>query len=143
MNAPQDKGEFDRWFRSAEAAYSFAERDLEKGDYKLACIRAHQASEKALKALLWGSGNPAYGHSLKKLYGRVSKILGEDEKVMEDSARLDEYHLLAKKHEVWERGILEEPLTKKEAEEALQRAKRILEWVKKRCGGAETRDKKD
>jgi len=71
-----DEGEFERWMRSAEATLSSARRDAEGGDYGWACFKAHQAAEKALKALLWGSGNPTYGHSLKRLYEPRPSSLG-------------------------------------------------------------------
>jgi len=49
-----DVSEYERWTRSAVRTLESAERDAEHGDYNWACFKAHQAAEKALKALLWG-----------------------------------------------------------------------------------------
>jgi HEPN domain-containing protein len=39
------------WFRQALRDLEHAIRSLEQGDYEWACFAAHQASEKAVKAL--------------------------------------------------------------------------------------------
>ena len=51
-----DASEYERRMKSAIRTLKSAEHDVEHGDYNWACFKAHQAAEKALKSLLWGSG---------------------------------------------------------------------------------------
>jgi len=44
--------------------------------YNRACFKAHQATEKAIEALLWVLGNPLTGHSLPALVLRLKEVLG-------------------------------------------------------------------
>lgn len=66
---------------SAEATIKSASKDLSANEYSWACFKAHQAAE---KALLWGAGNPRYGHSLKKLYEETRKTLETMKKCLEN-----------------------------------------------------------
>jgi len=51
-----DAQEYERWMKSAYKTLESARRDRENGFYNWACFKSHQASDKALKALLWGLG---------------------------------------------------------------------------------------
>lgn len=125
-----DREEYERWMESAERTLRSAEKDLAAEEFSWACFKAHQAAEKALKAVLWGSGTPTYGHSLKKLYERLESLLRlGDREVMEDCLRLDKYYTATRYPDVWESGAPEEYFTKLEAEEAIERARRVIRWV--------------
>lgn len=52
------------WFRQAEADLRHARNALEAGDYEWSCFAAHQAAEKALKAVFLKMGMDAWGHTL-------------------------------------------------------------------------------
>jgi len=127
-----DEDEFGRWITSAQATLNSAVKDLRGGEYNWACFKSHQAAEKALKALLWGSGNPRYGHSLKKLYDALEGLIGGDDRIKEDCLRLDKYYTSTRYPDVWESGMPEEYFSESEALEAIRRAEEVLSWVKAR-----------
>ena len=125
-----DEDEFGRWITSAQATLNSAVKDLRGGEYNWACFKSDQAAEKALRALLWGSGNPRYGHSLKKLYDALEGLIGGDDRIKEDCLRLDKYYTSTRYPYVWESGMPEEYFSESEALEAIRRAEEVLSWAK-------------
>ncbi|MEM1977923.1 MAG: HEPN domain-containing protein, partial [Candidatus Caldarchaeum sp.] len=71
-------------------------------------------------------------HSLKKLYEALQALVGEDDKIEEDCLRLDKYYTATRYPDVWESGTPEEYFSESEAMEAIDRAKNVLHWVKRR-----------
>jgi len=125
-----DESEFRRWMLSARRTLESARRDAGAGDYNWACFKAHQAAEKALKALLWGLGEPAVGHSLVVLVERLAQLsLPVSDRVRELAARLSKLYTPTRYPDVWESGIPEDYYTKGEAEEAIRWAEEIVSWA--------------
>ena len=125
-----DEGEFERWMASARRTLESARRDAEAGDYNWACFKAHQAAGKALKALLWGLGEPAVGRSPVALAGRLSQLgLPVGERIRELAARLSKFYAPTRYPDVWESGIPEDYYTRSEAEEAIKRAGEVIAWA--------------
>jgi len=126
-----DIGEYSRWMESARRTLQSARGDLERGDYNWACFKAHQAAEKALKALLWGVGAPAPGHSLPKLLEKVKEVLSIEAPldVCEACIRLNKFYIATRYPNAWSEGIPEEYYSRSEAEEAIRYAAKVLEWV--------------
>jgi HEPN domain-containing protein len=126
-----DEGEFRRWIESARRTLRSAVRDLEGGDYNWACFKAHQAAEKALKALLWGVGRPRVGHSLPKLLQQIEEELGirAPGEVREACIRLNKLYTPTRYPDVWSEGIPEEYYSESEAREAISQAGRVIGWV--------------
>lgn len=130
MNVPLDEAEYKRWMLSAKKTLESAMRDAVAGDFNWACFKGHQAAEKALKALLWGVGAPAFGHSLLALAERLSEVgVGVEERVRDLAARLSKFYTPTRYPDVWSEGIPEDYYTRSEAEEALRQAAEIIEWV--------------
>jgi len=126
-----DEKEFDRWIRSSIKTIESSKKDLELGEYSWACFKAHQAAEKALKALLWGIGSPGYGHSLPKLIEYIiQQGIEAGEEIRMYSIRLNKFYTATRYPDVWSEGIPEEYYTREEAEEAIEYAEKILEWVR-------------
>lgn len=65
------------WLRQARRDLDHAYRSLAAGDHEWACFAAHQAAEKAVKALLMARGIDAWGHAVTFLLG----LLPEGERV--------------------------------------------------------------
>ena len=124
--------EFERWFRSAKLTLQAAYVDLEAGNYNWVCFKCQQAVEKALKALLWGLGNPMPGHSLKKLVEKLIELGVDVPKVIHDyCVELSKYYTITRYPNMWESGVPEEYFTKVEAEEAIKKTESVLSWVEK------------
>jgi len=127
-----DISEFDRWLRSALRTLESAKRDLEFGDYNWTCFKAHQTVEKALKAILWGIGKPRIGHSLIHLLNYLTEIIGVNppDDVVNACITLSKFYTPTRYPDVWSEGIPEEYYSRKDAEEAIRFAMRVIEWVK-------------
>ena len=126
-----DEAEFGRWIESARRTLESARRDAEHGDYNWACFKAHQAAEKALKALLWGAGKPRTGHSLPKLLDNIREELGIEapKEIQEACIRLNKLYTPTRYPDAWSEGIPEEYYSESEAVEAITWAEQVLEWV--------------
>ena len=87
-----DQEEFDRWLSQAKHTLGSAARDANQEDFSWACFKAQQAGEYALKALLRGLGQPAYGHALKRLVGELTELdLEVPEEVQSTGQALDRH----------------------------------------------------
>jgi HEPN domain-containing protein len=125
-----DESEFERWMLSARRTLVSARRDAQAGDYNWACFKAHQAAEKALKAVLWGLGELAIGHSPVALVERLAQLgLPVSERIRELAARLSKFYTPTRYPDVWESGIPEDYYTGSEAEEAIRWAGEIINWA--------------
>jgi len=127
-----DVSEFDRWLRSALRTLESAKRDLEFGDYNWTCFKAHQTVEKALKAILWGVGKPRVGHSLIHLLNHLTEVIGVNppDDVVHACITLSKFYTPTRYPDVWSEGIPEEYYSRKDAEEAIRFAMRVIEWVR-------------
>ena len=128
---PLDEEEYRRWLESARRTLESARGDLQRGDYNWACFKAHQAAEKALKALLWGTGSPKTGHMLPKLLSAVEEVLGvrAPEEVRDACLRLNKMYIPTRCPGAWTEGIPEEYYGESEAREAIMLAEHIIAWV--------------
>jgi HEPN domain-containing protein len=128
-----DAGEYERWMRSARRTLLSARAELNSGidTYNWVCFKAHQAAEKALKALLWGSGIPVIGHMLPKLLSEISERTGLQvpDDIYEAVMALNKYYIPTRYPDAWSEGIPEEYFTRREAEDAVEKADRIIRWV--------------
>jgi len=125
-----DESEFERWMLSARRTLASARRDAEAGDYNWACFKAHQGAERALKAALWGLGEPAIGHSPVALVERLAQLgLPVSERIRELAARLSKFYTPTRYPDVWESGIPEDYYTGSEAEEAIRWADEVINWA--------------
>jgi len=67
MSHEKNRGEALRWFATAESDLATASLLKENGRFAHACFHAHQAAEKAVKALWYLADADPWGHSVKKL----------------------------------------------------------------------------
>lgn len=137
-----DDVEFERWMRSALKTLESAGRDLEFGDYNWACFKAHQAVEKALKAVLWGVGKPRIGRSLVHLLNYLAENVGvrPPEDIVNACTALSKFYTPTRYPDVWSEGTPEEYYSRNEAEEAIKLAVRVIDWVKDLWQGLLRRD---
>jgi len=127
-----DIDEYLRWIISAKKTLDSARGDLKRGDYNWACFKAQQSAELAVKALLHGLGMPAYGHSVSRLILYVrSKGISVSEEVLEYAKTLDKYYVPTRCPNAWAEGAPHEYYTKRDAEESIRIAHKIVNWVEK------------
>lgn len=128
--APLDWEEWARWHAQAQHTLASGKRDLEEGDYDWASFKAHQAGEYALKGLLRGLGQPAFGHALIRLLQALKEAGHEVPEAWEEKARtLDAHYIPARYPDAYPEGSPYEYYTRARAEEALRAAEGVLKWA--------------
>lgn len=125
-----DKTEYNRWIRSSKETLKSVNGDLQRGDYNWACFKAQQAAGFAVKALLYGLGLPAYGHSVSALMTKIPKDLKINEEVIQAAKTLDKYYVPTRYPNVWAEGTPKDYYTKEDASKAVRYAKKIISWVR-------------
>ena len=118
------------WLEEAKADLRHSKSSIEIGDYNWACFAAQQAAEKSLKAsILHILGEYPRGHDLVKLYNMIKDSISIDIKLAELS-RLSSYYTQAR----YPNAGIERPseeITREQAEEALEVARRVVNEVEK------------
>jgi HEPN domain-containing protein len=76
------------WFRQAAADLKHARNSLEYGDFEWSCFAAHQAAEKALKALYLKLGMDAWGHTVTVLVGNLPQTVDIPSETLVNYARM-------------------------------------------------------
>ena len=119
------------WFRQALRNLRSAEVLFENELYEEVCFESHQAAEKALKALLNSLGIERRGHSLTFL---IREVLGKGIDVPRDisecSLMLDKHYIPSRYPDVFDEGAPMDYYSRRDGEECLRCAKKVIEWVK-------------
>ena len=119
------------WFKQAEADVRHAANALKDGDFEWSCFAAHQAAEKAIKAVFFKSGLDAWGHALTGLLGNFPDGAARPAEDLVNYARvLDKYYLPTRYPNGFDSGAPTDYYTRDEALEAIRLAEAILEF----CG---------
>jgi HEPN domain-containing protein len=125
------------WLRQGKRDLEHARRSAEQGDYEWACFAAHQAAEKALKAVYQSAGEEAWGHSILGLLAALPLADALTE-AMKDAAReLDRHYIPARYPNSYPEGAPYEYYTQGEAERALAQAEQILRFCENHLTGPE------
>ena len=119
------------WFRQAEADLRHARNALDDGDYEWSCFAAHQAAEKAVKAVFLTRGLDAWGHTVTALLGRLPLEKGVSEDLVECAKLLDKHYIPTRYPNGFDSGAPTDFYTRSEAEQAISCAEKILAL----CGG--------
>ncbi|MEW6716769.1 MAG: HEPN domain-containing protein [Chloroflexota bacterium] len=118
------------WFRQAEADLKHARNALEAGDFEWSCFAAHQAAEKALKAVYQRISQDAWGHTLIILMGNLPEPIHPPEELIDAARALDKHYIPTRYPNSFDSGAPTDFYTQKEAREAIRNAEAILEF----CG---------
>ena len=119
------------WFRQSLRNLKSAEVNLEAKLYEEVRFESHQAAEKALKALLNSLGIEKRGHSLTFLLREVgSRSIEVPNDVSECSLMLDKHYIPSRYPNVFDEGAPMDYYSRRDGEECLRCARRIVEWVK-------------
>jgi len=123
------------WFRQAEADLRHAHNSLEHGDFEWSCFAAHQAAEKALKAVFLKLGMDAWGHTITVLIGNLPETVKNPSETLVNYARiLDKYYIPTRYPNGFDSGAPTDFYTSEEAQNAIQQAEAILEFCRHQIG---------
>ena len=132
MSEEKHLHEAQRWLSQAEEDLDAARVLLEGEKYAQACFYCQQSGEKAVKALAWGNGLDLWGHSLLEL---CDKLKEHDVEVgglkRKDLALLDKFYIPTRYPNGLPDITPQKGFCREEAEEGMNTARRILEWVGK------------
>lgn len=118
------------WLRQAEADLRHARHALEDEDFEWSCFAAHQAAEKALKAVFQKLGMDAWGHTLTVLIGNLPSSAQLPPKLINYAKVLDKYYIPTRYPNGFETGAPTDFFTEEEAQNAIQYAEEILEFCR-------------
>jgi len=128
---PFDEREYKRWMRQAEHSLESSRRDREAGDHDWSCFKAQQAAEFAVKALLYGIGVAAVGHSVSKLAGEIeTRGIAVDQAILSSARALDRHYIPTRYPNAYASGAPFEFYDADTSREAIQEAGDIITFVK-------------
>ncbi len=122
------RAEGERWLNQAEYDLGFARYALEGEHWSHACFISQQAAEKAVKAIVYGSGERLVrGHSIVELVDRFADRVPELKDLRAAGCLLDRHYMASRYPNGVAEGAPFEAYSRPMAEEALETAERIVE----------------
>ena len=136
---PDPGREADRWLRQAGHDLDTGDLLLKDARYSDSCFYAHQATEKALKALRYQKeGSHGRGHDLSSTSGQLQAIVRYEpsfRQYLEDAGVLDQYYTPTRYPDMLPGDIAPfEAYSEGQALEALDKARRIIDDVRRAMG---------
>lgn len=122
------------WLRQAEADLRHARGALELGNYEWSAFAAHQAAEKAIKALYQHLHMEAWGHVLTLLLEKLPDEVKPDDALLARAKQLDKNYILTRHPNGFEQGAPVDFYTIEDARAAIAHAEAILEFCKNILG---------
>lgn len=126
-----DEAEFERWYATGRDALEGADHQMERGSFHWACFLAEQAAQFALKGLLLGLGEGAWGHDLPDLGSQLTAIVDEPlpEPVADAVARLSRHYVASRYPDAHPSGTPATHFRRADADQARGDAETVLEHV--------------
>ncbi|MHA1972579.1 MAG: HEPN domain-containing protein [Candidatus Hodarchaeales archaeon] len=118
------------WLHQAKKDLIHAEESKKLKHYEWACLAAQQAAEKALKALFINFGAEAWGHSLFRLLKKLPQNIRLPDTIIDSAKSLDKHYITTRYPNGFVEGTPDEYYTLKDAEEAIENARSIIEFCK-------------
>jgi len=116
------------WLAQAERDLRHAERSRGAGEHEWACFAAHQAAEKAVKALHLHLGQEAWGHVVARLLSELPVSVPEE--LVERARVLDNFYVPSRYPNSHPEGAPFEHYGPLQSEEAIAHAGAILGFVR-------------
>jgi len=116
------------WLAQAERDAAHAERSRHAGEHEWACFAAHQAAEKAVKALHLHLGQEAWGHVVARLL--VQLPVPAPAELVERARVLDNFYVPSRYPNSHPEGAPFEHYGPLQSGEAVEHARAILAFVR-------------
>jgi len=123
------------WLRQSRRNLASALANYREGLYEEVCFEAHQAGEKAVKGLLSFLHKERRGHSITLTLSESGLEVPDD--VRECASALDKHHIPSRYPDVFDEGTPADYYTRKDAEDCMRCAERIVGWVEGVVRGAQ------
>ena len=121
-----------RWFEEALWDYETAEILHREKRYNASAFYAHQAAEKAAKALLYHVNEAPWGHSIRVLLERFFRRMGGgfDPKLLTYARELDRHYIPSRYPNAHPMGPPHKAYDEEASRMALDASKNIIEFVR-------------
>lgn len=120
------------WLRQAERDLAQAKASRDADRHEWACFAAHQAAEKAVKALHLAHGQEAWGHVVARLLAQLPPHVRPADPLKEKARVLDTFYIPTRYPNSHAEGAPFEHYGPLQSEEALDYAREILDFVRDR-----------
>lgn len=118
------------WLRQAIRDLEHAGKSLEFGDYEWACFAAHQAAEKAVKALYQKIGVEVWGHSISRMLMHLPNNYKPPENLINKAKELDRHYIPTRYPNFHPEGAPMDYYTQEDARRAIEYAEEIVEFCR-------------
>jgi HEPN domain-containing protein len=118
------------WMKQSEADLHHSKNALEYGDFEWSCFAAHQAAEKAIKAVYQKNGMDAWGHTLTVLMGNLESVVQVPEELIHAARILDKHYIPTRYPNGFDSGAPTDFYTSEESQDAIQHAEVIVEFCR-------------
>ena len=119
------------WLNQALRDLEQARDSKEAGRHEWACFAAHQAAEKAIKALHLRRGQEAWGHVVVRLLRELPPDVQPEDALIERARVLDTFYIPARYPNSHSEGAPFEHYGPLQSEEAIGYAGAIIEFVRR------------
>ena len=119
------------WWQQAQRDVAHARHSLEVGDFEWAAFAAQQGAEKALKAVIFGSGGEPWGHLTIALAEALPTTASAPQDVRDAAKRLDKHYIPARYPNGFASGFPGKLYTKGEAQQAIDDAQLITTFCRR------------
>lgn len=117
------------WWRQARRDLEHAVESRESSRHEWACFAAHQAAEKAVKALHLSRGQEAWGHVVATLVARLPSELDVPDELVEMGRALDNFYVPTRYPNGHPEGAPFEHYGRLQSDQALEYARSIIQFV--------------
>ena len=118
------------WFSQSKRDIEQALDSQKDGRHEWSCFAAHQAAEKAVKALHQYHNQEAWGHVVRKLLEELPASVSTPDGLLDKARVLDSYYIPTRYANGHPEGAPFEHYGKLQSEEAIKYAREIIEF----CG---------
>ncbi|ADC65201.1 HEPN domain protein [Ferroglobus placidus DSM 10642] len=124
--------EAERWLEEALWDLETAKILHEKKRYNASAFYAHQAAEKAVKALLFHINEAPWGHSIRELLERFFEKKGEKiEELMVHARELDRHYIPSRYPDAHPSGTPHEAYDEETSKRAIRSAEEVVNFARK------------
>lgn len=116
------------WLAQAAHDLEHARHALDDADYDWACFAAHQAAEKAVRALFLLLGGEGWGHSVARLLKDLQQKQTVAEELIQAAQRLDKHYIPTRYPNGFDTGAPRDYYTADEASQAISDAQHIYDF---------------
>jgi len=116
------------WLAQAKRDLNHAVHACEDEDFEWSCFSAQQGAEKAVKAVFLYLHGESWGHSVFALLKALGDKIEISERLIEAAKALDKHYIPTRYPNSFDSGMPGEYYTKKDAQEAIENAREIIEF---------------